>query len=87
MLFHYKQVKAKTTRTDLTWLYFCLLTSIILHSVYLFCTRWSFFNRFVVECFVRNIRLLLKTRTYEIVDFAVLTYFTLNSDSTKLLWK
>ena len=32
-------------------------------------------NRFVFKCFVPNTRLLLKTRTYKIVDFTVLTYF------------
>ena len=34
-----------------------------------------FCNRFVFECFVPNIRLLW-TRTYQIVGFTVLTYFT-----------
>ena len=87
MLFHYKQVEAKTASTDLTWLYFCLHTSIILYSVYLFCTQWSFFNRFFLECFVPNIQLLLKTQTHQVADFTVITYFTSNSDSAELSQK
>ena len=53
-----------------------------MHSVHLFCTR--FCTRFVFECVVLIIRLLSKTRTYEIDDFTVLAYFTPNLDSVKL---
>ena len=35
-----------------------------------------FCNRFVFECFIPNIRLLLKTRNNYVVNFIVLTYFT-----------
>ena len=34
-----------------------------------------FCNRFVFECFVPNIRLLLKTRTYYVVHFTVFLYW------------
>ena len=43
-----------------------------------------FFNRFVFEYFVPNIQLHLKTRTYWVVDFTVLKYFTSNLNSAKL---
>ena len=66
----------------LTWIHgismriYCdLLYSFVLYSM-VFC------NRFVFECFVPNIRLLLKTRTY--VDFIVLRSFKWNLDSVNL---
>ena len=43
-----------------------------------------FCNRFVFECFVPKIRLLLETHTYEVVYFTVLTYFTSDLDSREL---
>ena len=51
-----------------------VLCSFVLYSM-VFC------NRFVFECFVSNIRLLLKPPTYQIISFTVLIYFTSNVDS------
>ena len=44
-----------------------------------------FCNWFIFECFVPNIWLLLKTCTYEVVDFTVLAYFALTLDAAKFL--
>ena len=76
----------KTAGTDLTWSHFQTFdgfpfpyfNSNILCSVHLFC------NRFIFEPFVAIIWLLLKTRTYQVVDFTVLTHFTSNLDTVKL---
>ena len=49
-------------------------------SIRIFCTL---LNRFVFECYVPNIRLISKAPTYQVIDFTVLKYFTLNLDSLK----
>ena len=54
-----------------------VLSSFVSYSI--FCC-----NQFVFECFVPNIRLLLKTHTYYVVGFTVLTYFAWNLDLVKL---
>ena len=64
--------KQKTASNNFTWLYlvfhnsfvFPYFNSDILYSVYLF-SIWLFFcNQFIFECFVPNIRLILRICTY-----------------------
>ena len=67
----------------LTVLYFYISARIFYNLLICFEFDSLFFDRFVFECFVLNIRLLL-TRTYYVVDFKMLTYFTLSLDPVKL---
>ena len=70
MLTWYK--KQKTASNNFTWLYlvfhnsfvFPYFNSDILYSVYLFSIRLFFCNQFIFECFVPNIRLILRICTY-----------------------
>ena len=55
--------------------------------IFLVSIRWSLAINFFFECFVPNIRLLLKTHTYEVVDLTVLTYFTSNLDYDTSIYK
>ena len=90
ILVYYKQIDVKIARTNRTWLYFQLFdrflfpyfVSNIFTCSFILCLM-IFGNRFIFECFIPNIRLPLKMRTYYVVDFTVLTYFTLNLDSVK----
>ena len=64
---------------------FCFHFSIRVFRTLLICLVFSgFLQSIVFECFVPNIRLLLKTGTYANVNFTVLTYFASNLDSVKL---
>ena len=73
MLTWYKKGETKTANTNFNWLYFVFPNSFvfpyfntsILYSVRLFGISWSFaIDLSNFECFVPNIRLLLKTCTY-----------------------
>ena len=92
MLYWYKKAERKTASTNLTWLCYVLyflkalyfhISTRIFHNMFICFVFDSLCYRFVFECFVPNIRLLL-TRTYEVVDFTVLTYSTLSVDRMKL---
>ena len=61
---------------------FAHFNTCILYSVYLFGTRWFFTIDLFCECFIPNIRLLLKTRTYYVADLTVLTFFKLRFRET-----
>ena len=77
----YKKGETKTANTNFTWsclvfpnrFVFSYFNSSILYSVHLFSIWWSFaINLIIFECFVPNIRLLLKTCNFYVADFTVL---------------